>query len=61
MEGRRITDDNRIRASLPTLEWLADRGALLLVCSHLGRPKGPDLALSLDERRLPQRIRRART
>ena len=48
MEGRRIADDNRIRASAPTLEWLADRGALLLVCSHLGRPKGPDPTLSLE-------------
>ncbi|MDQ3955260.1 MAG: phosphoglycerate kinase [Actinomycetota bacterium] len=36
----RITDDLRIRASLPTLEALLDRGARLAVCSHLGRPKG---------------------
>ena len=35
-----ITDDLRIRASVPTLEALLDRGARLTVCSHLGRPKG---------------------
>jgi phosphoglycerate kinase len=38
-EGR-ITDDMRVRASVPTLEALLDRGARLAVCSHLGRPKG---------------------
>lgn len=36
----RITDDLRIRASLPTLEKLLGSGARLAVCSHLGRPKG---------------------
>ncbi|HEU4481383.1 MAG TPA: phosphoglycerate kinase [Actinomycetota bacterium] len=35
-----ITDDLRIRAAVPTLKALLDRGARLLVCSHLGRPKG---------------------
>ena len=38
-EGR-ITDDLRIRAAVPTLEALLERGARLVVCSHLGRPKG---------------------
>ena len=38
-EGR-ITDDLRIRSAIPTLEALLDRGARLVVCSHLGRPKG---------------------
>jgi len=41
-EGR-ITDDSRIRAALPTLGWLVERGAHVTACSHMGRPKGkPD-------------------
>ena len=40
MEDGRITDDMRIRAALPTLEALLQKGARLAVCSHLGRPKG---------------------
>jgi phosphoglycerate kinase len=48
LEGDRITDDTRVRAALPTLKSLLDRGAALIVASHLGRPKGrPDPALSL--------------
>ncbi|MGH2734278.1 MAG: phosphoglycerate kinase, partial [Actinomycetota bacterium] len=40
LDGGRITDDLRIRAALPTLNALLERGARLAVCSHLGRPKG---------------------
>jgi phosphoglycerate kinase len=48
LEGAAITDDTRIRASLPTLEALRAAGARLVLASHLGRPKkGPDPALSL--------------
>ncbi len=35
-----VEDDFRVRAALPTLSWLADRGAEVTVCAHLGRPKG---------------------
>lgn len=48
LDAGRITDDLRIHASIPTIRNLADRGAVVLVASHLGRPKGrTDPALSL--------------
>lgn len=40
LEGTRITDDGRIRASVPTLRKLLDAGARVVVVAHLGRPKG---------------------
>ncbi len=43
----RVTDDGRIRASVPLLRDLADRGARVVVLAHLGRPKGADPALSV--------------
>lgn len=44
-----ITDDLRIRAALPTIEWLVERGANVTACSHLGRPKGkPDQKYSME-------------
>jgi len=44
-----IEDDLRIRAALPTLQWLLEKGAAVTACSHLGRPKGkPDEKYSLD-------------
>jgi phosphoglycerate kinase len=43
MRDGEITDDRRIRAALPTLEWLQNHGAHVVACTHLGRPKGtPD-------------------
>jgi phosphoglycerate kinase len=48
LEGGRIADDTRVRAALPTLEWLLERDAAeVRVCSHLGRPKGQDAAFSM--------------
>ncbi|WP_121251289.1 phosphoglycerate kinase [Nocardioides ferulae] len=48
LDGDRITDDGRIRASLPTLRKLVDAGARVVVVAHLGRPKGsPDPKYSL--------------
>jgi phosphoglycerate kinase len=44
VDGAAITDDGRIRASLPTITKLAGRGARILVIAHLGRPSGADYA-----------------
>jgi phosphoglycerate kinase len=49
LEGGRIADDTRIRASLPTLQLLLERDAArVTVCSHLGRPKGEDPQYSMQ-------------
>ncbi len=49
MEGGKVTDDKRIRASLPTIQYVLDEGASLVLMSHLGRPKGgPDPEFSLE-------------
>jgi phosphoglycerate kinase len=59
LEDGRIADETRIDASLPTLYLLLERGAeSVTVCSHLGRPKGPDPALSLGpvEKRLRELV-----
>src|SRR6478672_3600802 len=48
LDGARITDDGRIRASVPTINALLDKGARVIVAAHLGRPKGePDPKYSL--------------
>ena len=56
-----ITDDGRIRASLPTINALIEAGASLVICAHLGRPKGerkPELSLAPVAVRLSELLQR---
>jgi phosphoglycerate kinase len=49
LEGKTVTDDTRIRAAIPTLQLLLDKGARIVIASHLGRPKGgPDPKYSME-------------
>jgi phosphoglycerate kinase len=54
LENRRVVDDARIRAALPTIELLLEKRARVVLCSHLGRPKGrdPDTSLAPVSERL---------
>jgi phosphoglycerate kinase len=55
LDGDTITDDRRITASLPTIRALTERGARVVVCAHLGRPKGkvvPEFSLAPVAKRL---------
>lgn len=57
MEGARVTDDTRLRAMLPTVLELSDRGAIVFLLSHFGRPKGetrPDMSTAQLARPLHQ-------
>ncbi len=57
LDGDVITDDGRIRASIPTIRDLAGRGAKVIVCAHLGRPKGqvkPEFSLAPVAKRLSE-------
>jgi phosphoglycerate kinase len=52
MAGGKVTDDTRLRAAVPTVAELADKGAIVLILAHLGRPKvpSPDLSTALVTR-----------
>jgi phosphoglycerate kinase len=60
-EHQNITDDSRIRAVLPTLEYALDHNSKLIIASHMGRPKGkvvPELSLSPVAKRLGRLLRK---
>lgn len=60
--GQEITSDKRIRASLPTIQYALERGAALVLASHLGRPKGkpnPEMSLKPVAARLSELLGRA--
>jgi phosphoglycerate kinase len=55
LEGGQVADDTRIRAALPTIELLRERGAEVILVSHLGRPKG-EVAPELSMRPVGERL-----
>lgn len=59
--GQEITSDKRIKASLPTIQYALERGAALILASHLGRPKGkpnPEMSLKPVAKRLEELLKR---
>ena len=61
LDGSTITDDTRIRAALPTIEYLLDAGASMVIMSHLGRPKAkpvPEMSLAPVAARLSELLGR---
>jgi len=57
LDGDKITDESRISGALPTIKYLKDNGAKLILCSHMGKPKGeykPELSLAPVAKRLSE-------
>ncbi|MGL5436359.1 MAG: phosphoglycerate kinase, partial [Lachnospiraceae bacterium] len=57
LDGDRITDENRLTAALPTIKKLIADGGKVILCSHLGKPKGepkPELSLAPVAKRLSE-------
>src|SRR6186713_3131466 len=60
-EQGRITDDTRVKETLPTIQYLLEKGAALILCAHLGRPKGkpdPQYSLRPVAKRLEELLRK---
>ncbi len=58
-ENRNITDETRIDGALPTIKYLLDKGAKVILCSHLGKPKGepkPELSLAPVAKKLSEKL-----
>ena len=58
-ENCNITDENRIVGALPTIEYLIKNGAKVILCSHMGKPKGepkPELSLAPVAKRLSEKL-----
>lgn len=58
-DKQEITDDTRIVAALPTIKYLIDNGAKVILCSHMGKPKGepkPELSLAPVAKRLSEKL-----
>ena len=56
---RNITDENRIVGAMPTIKYLADNGAKVILCSHMGKPKGepkPEFSLAPVAKRLSEKL-----
>lgn len=58
-DKQEITDENRIVGALPTIQYLIDNGAKVILCSHMGKPKGnpvPELSLAPVAKRLSEKL-----
>ena len=61
LKGDVITDENRLNGALPTIKYLIENGAKVILCSHLGKPKGeakPELSLAPVAKRLSEMLKK---